>query len=538
MTRNELKAFIEEHCFTKAGRPGLNSKVANEAWWVKRQYTTQLDQIKDITRFYEGTDLSRRCWYVCNSIYDHPRCVGCNNPTNFKGFAHGFFRTCSIQCATRDEDRNKKIVDNTDYIKMAEKVKQTNLERYGVVSSFQLESVKEKSKSTKLDRYGDVNYNNMEKNRKTTLERYGSEHWFTSQSGVNKLDETRKSKGGSLKLSSEVNEKLNDIESLIELNKTMCMSDIAESIGVTGRSIKLRFERVGVEPISHPSRFCKLQGKLHDDIIKLYSGRTIFNSRTVIPPKEIDIFLPDKNMAIELNGMYWHSELEEENKKYNHRTKLELCNEIGINLIQITDHEYNDKKDLVLDLLASKLDINQKIGARKCTLRKLDNKTSRIFLEENHFQGYVVASVVYGLYYQDDLISVMTFGKSRFNKKYQYELIRFCVKNGYNVVGGSQRMFKAFLQEYKPTSIISYCDLSKFQGSMYSRLGFSFSHTSEPNYVYLKGNKMLSRYQAQKHKLGAVLGKFDPNISESQNMFANGYKRYWDCGTAVYVYST
>jgi very-short-patch-repair endonuclease len=538
MTKEELKEFIETKCFNRSGRPGFISKASNESWWTRRGYTTQLNHIKSMTDFYDGPDISRRCWYVHNVIYADPKCVICGKPTNFKNFSGGFYRTCSLECAYKDTERNRKIATNTDHQAKSEKVKQTNRKKYGVDYNFQVDDVKEKIRQTKLTRYGDKNYNNMPANKKTVLEKYGSEYWFSSQAGKKHLKSIREKNGGSLKLTPEINQNINDIDYLIELNKTMHMYDIAELLGVTPRTIKLKLESAGHQILYHPTKWCKLQKKLFDDIASFHSGKVIFNEKHVMTPKVIDIYIPDSKIAIELNGIYWHSEGFKENRKYNHRNRLDLCNSKGISLIQITDKEYKEKRELVLDLIRSRLGINIKLGARKCELRRITNKETRAFLDLNHFQGYVSASVVYGLFFKGELVSVMSFGKSRFNKKYNYELLRFAVKNGYNIIGGAQRLFNAFIKEEKPNSIVSYCDLSKFAGNMYYNLGFTLMGRSEPNYFYFRAGKILSRFKAQKYKLKELLEVFDEEKSESENMFNNGYRRYWDCGNAVFVWTS
>ena len=129
----------------------------------------------------------------------------------------------------------------------------------------------------------------------------------------------------------------------------------------------------------------------------------------------------------------------------------------------------------------------------------------------------------------------MTFRKPRFNNKFEYELIRACSKIGHKIHGGASRLLKQFETEYKPKSLISYCDISKFNGKVYEKLGFTLSHLSAPNYFYHNKSIFFSRYDAQKHKLSKILDNFDSSRSESWNMFNNGYSRYWDCGNKVYI---
>jgi hypothetical protein len=130
----------------------------------------------------------------------------------------------------------------------------------------------------------------------------------------------------------------------------------------------------------------------------------------------------------------------------------------------------------------------------------------------------------------------MNFGKPRFNKKYDWELLRYCTKKYTTVVGGASRLFDFFKRNYAG-SIISYCDLRYSTGQLYQLLKMKLLHQSAPNYFYTKDCIVLeSRNKYQKHKLVKLLSNFDPNLTEAQNMFNNGYRRIWDCGNLVYVF--
>jgi hypothetical protein len=128
----------------------------------------------------------------------------------------------------------------------------------------------------------------------------------------------------------------------------------------------------------------------------------------------------------------------------------------------------------------------------------------------------------------------MTFCKPRFNKKYQYELSRFCSKAGCNVIGGASKLFKYFVDNYNPISIISYSNIAHTKGNLYNLLGFSFNSISEPNYVWTNGHKILTRYQCQKHKL--LEQDFKGN-TETEIMHNNGYYRIFDCGNKVWIWN-
>ena len=132
----------------------------------------------------------------------------------------------------------------------------------------------------------------------------------------------------------------------------------------------------------------------------------------------------------------------------------------------------------------------------------------------------------------------MTFSKPRFNKNYDYELIRFCNKLNTSVIGSASKLFNYFIKNYNPKSIISYANRRFSNGSIYETLGFKFLRKTEPNYFYFKRNVgiLMSRNQFQKHKLKDKLDIYNPELSEQENMFNNDYRRIYDCGNLVYEY--
>lgn len=174
-------------------------------------------------------------------------------------------------------------------------------------------------------------------------------------------------------------------------------------------------------------------------------------------------------------------------------------------------------------MILSKIGENKRIYARKCHIKEIDTRIKNNFLEENHIQGRDFSSVKIGLYFENNLVSVMTFGKARFSKNHEWEMIRFCNKKYYNVVGAAGKLIKYFIGSYEPESIVSYANARYSNGNLYEKLGFNYLHRSDPNYFYFKGKNVLSRIKCQKHKLKNVLGSgFDENKTERQNMIDNG----------------
>jgi hypothetical protein len=135
----------------------------------------------------------------------------------------------------------------------------------------------------------------------------------------------------------------------------------------------------------------------------------------------------------------------------------------------------------------------------------------------------------------NELQAVMSFSKARFNKKYEWELVRY--SSIHTVVGGAGRLLKHFIIQKLPASIISYADLRWNTGTMYEKIGLSFSHTTMPNYWYVTEKGLVHRSAFQKHKLKNKLISYDPNKSEHQNMETNGFYKFWDCGNNVYIWN-
>ena len=250
------------------------------------------------------------------------------------------------------------------------------------------------------------------------------------------------------------------------------------------------------------------------------------NNRTLIAPYELDIIIPEHKVAIEINGSYFHSK----HDKGYHLKKTEMCQSVGYHLFHISDNMILNKKDIVLSMILNKCNLsNRKIYGRNTEIRSVSNLEYREFLNTNHIQGYCGARIKLGLYYGDELVSVMSFSKPRFNRKYDFEMIRFCTKLNTRIVGGASKLFSHFLQTNHNPSCISYCSRTLFNGKFHETLGFTLSHVTPPGYNWINEHECLSRYQCQPHKLNT-------NLTENEYMRSRGYNKVYDCGQLVFVY--
>jgi hypothetical protein len=242
------------------------------------------------------------------------------------------------------------------------------------------------------------------------------------------------------------------------------------------------------------------------------------NTRKIISPLELDVFIPSHNIAIEFDGLYWHSELHKPSNY--HLNKTELCEKQGIQLIHIFEDEWRDKRDIIKSRLKNILGLtNNKIFGRKTQIKEVNSIDAKEFLNKNHIQGNVNSSIKIGLYLNNELVSLMTFGKGRIalgGDSNQYELLRFCNKLDTSVIGGADKLLKYFIKTYKPKDIISYADRRWSQGDLYEKLGFDNTHNSSPNYWYIINNKRKYRFGFRKSIL--VKQGCDINKTEHQIM--------------------
>lgn len=276
------------------------------------------------------------------------------------------------------------------------------------------------------------------------------------------------------------------------------------------------------------------------DIAKIIDTDYILNNRSILNGKELDIYIPEKKIAIEFNGDYWHSELYKD--KEAHQSKTIDCAKKGIHLIHIFEHEWNNYKtrDIITNYINSLVNNKYayKIGARETYVKEISIDMCKEFIDSYHLQGYANSTINLGCFDKDNnLLGVMTFGKPRFNNTYQYELIRLCWLPSVLVSGGSEKLFKYFLRNYNPSSIISYCDISKFTGNSYLRLGFKVKSITEPGYIWYNPDlrSVLTRYMTRKHKL-IENGIGNENMTEDSIMYSIGYIKIYNCGNLVLEY--
>lgn len=475
---------------------------------------------------------------------------------------------CSIACA------NKFQVTDAVLVKKKAKMQKSLMEKYGVTHNSQLPDFLAKSKDTRLKRYGNPNFTNKEKAKETLIARYGNAKYnndakrkstMQTKYGVNGFSQSKLFKQR-LKEKYGVEHPMHILKNKEAafkrvVSKLTTLTPLFDFDGYLGTDhiFKYRFKcnicssefesglddgRIPICRICNPidTSKSKCEYEIIEWIQQHYAGTILHSDRTFLNGKELDIFIPDLNLAIELDGLYYHGELVgSKNKKY-HLNKTKWCAEKGVTLLHILDIEWIAKQDIVKSILLNKINSSKisNIHGRRCIIREIPASESNEFLNDNHIQGEDKASVRIGLYYKDELVSLITFGKNRFGSKPEWEMYRFCNKRGYNVRGSLEKLFKYFCSVYNPSSILTFADRRYFTGNAYSRLNFKLHSITPPNYHYFKINNQKtifsSRNKFQKHKLSKLLDVYDPTLTEWENMQLNGYDRIWDCGNTRWLW--
>lgn len=329
------------------------------------------------------------------------------------------------------------------------------------------------------------------------------------------------------------------------MDRMLFISDIQNITGLHPGYVGMLIRRYGLEKLVDRAYRSKFEREVCEYIIGLVGKEAVkVCDRTILNNQELDIYVPSLKLAIEFNGNYWHSE--QHKKKDYHQKKTIACAKQGIRLIHIFEYEWtNSTCRQKLEQMIYGIATNNKtiIYARKCSVAQVEGEEESDFLNANHLQNYSASKLAYGLYCDNKLISIMTFGKPRFNSNYEWELIRYCNAPDISIVGGAEKLFSAFIEECKPQSIISYCSISKFTGGVYLKLGFktSVSDITEPNYVWADYNSRedtltLSRYQTQKQRLlEQGLGIYGD--TEDEIMTNRGFIKIYDSGNLRFIWT-
>ena len=538
--------------------------------YFKINHNDLYNEILYFTNNITDIQFKTRIWHWINNIDEAPLCL-CGNRTKFNGSwsTGSYLRNCSIKCSSTDPiriEKNKNTllrkygVDlylKTDVFKY--KNKEQNLEKYGVDHYSKTDEFKSKFKKTNLEKYGVDHYSKTDefkiRVKETSINRYGVDNIFKLKIFRDKFKNTMLLKYGV--------ENPMQYNKFKKIRKVTCLEKYGSSNHMQSDSVRKMFKicnnynyikyigdnisefycekghNFEIFIVNYHARLnaniplctvCNPIGdsksikekELLDYIKSIYIGEIISSYRDGL---EIDIYLPELKIGFEFNGLYWHSE-KFKDKNY-HLDKTNYFKEKEIRIIHIWEDDWTFKRDIVESQIKNLLGLNsEKIFARKCLIKLVSVKDVKQFLDDNHIQGMVSSQIKIGLYYNDELVSLMTFNYSEGRKKMEdggYNLNRFCNKTGINVIGSASKLLNYFIKNYKPTRIVSYADKDWSIGNLYEILGFENIGGNGPDYKYIVDNQRVHKSRYRKSKLNTTL-------TETKYMNENGFRKIYDCG--------
>ncbi len=571
-------------------------------WKIKSKHKKLFEEVE---KQYEDKDSFSEGLYLFLYGDKKEKCdlKGCSNPCVFRSFTDGYRSYCSKKCSQESqenkdvrkcevcesefevrESRTKKICSRECWRewnrreevqeRFKKSRKNTLKEKYGDQNYVNAK----KAKKTKEKRYGDPNYNNLEKIKSTMEEKYGgmgfqSDHIFEKSRKTNlekygvknpaKLDEFKKK--ASRKKRQEGYDKLCSEDGRFKYIKPLFDFESYQGRYKNSKAIEYDFKCIRcqenfIDIIRYPIRpRCPncfpldqsiSEKELQEFLISTLNCEVKTNHYGFLKGnRELDVYIPDKNVAIEFNGIYWHSENGggECGRNY-HLNKTEECEDAGIQLIHIFENEWEEKKEIVKERLKYIIGEygGKRVYARNTKVKEIGAKWKNEFLSEHHLQGEDRSNVKLGLFHEGELVSVMTFSKRRVSlggnpEDESWELSRFC--SSCSVVGGASKLFSHFAQSQNPEKVVTYADRrwsSLARGTFYEKIGFDFDGFVRPSYFYFEESdktNLKHRFSFRKNVLSEKLEDFDPDLTEWENMKMNGFDRIWDCGKLRYVWS-
>lgn len=470
---------------------------------VRVKYPNEYKKLIELTHFLSNTaTTSQRLWHVRHNKLEPPICEydDCNNPTKWTPPYSDYARFCSKKCFNKNKTKNAAIDKH-----------QKNIEKYG--ESYKDLTTSDKIKLTNLKRYGvDNPFKNVNRIRKINNKKYGCDFHFQQHLSKDTLD------------------KLNDKEWLIEMNhnqKRSCV-EISDILRVNNSTVNKAMYRLGIIPnYTYASSYFEKQLSTY---LKDQDITIVENDRTIIPPLELDILLPDYNIAIEYCGLYWHNELHKDSNY--HKNKYERCKDAGVDLLTIYEDEWHDKPELIKSMIMHRIGKNlaDRIYARKCRIEEVPSRDKKLFFNNTHVQGNGPSSINVGLYNDDILVGCMGFIKAKDDRLI---LNRFSTK--YIVAGGFSRVLKYVIKNYSPKDIITFADLRWGSGKVYESNGFRLDKVLPPDYYYVYNNERFHKFNFRHKNLKKLLSDYDPEKSEHENCLNNNIFRIYDCGKHKYV---
>jgi hypothetical protein len=432
------------------------------------------------------------CLY--NWVYPNAKntCIVCQNSCAFKQFSRGYYDYCSVSCKAKHLKAHKNAHTADGKCKGILQIKRSAAKAV------------EKRKQTILDTQG------------VSLGEYS----------------TKKRQASYME---SLPKELLDADFCAKSQKSV--TSLAKELNVPFVTVRNAFKRHGIQPLKKRCGFssqelevCAFLDKMNVDYVRNVRDK-------LVGKQEIDIFIPSLNVGIEYCGLFWHSDRNHYSAK-KHQDKFIAAATQGIKLITIFEDEWLFNSDIVKSRLRSILQQHTvKVFARKCTVSPIPGPIVAKHLDDWHIAGAKSSNSNLCLLYNGEVVAVITYGKPRYNKQVDLEIIRYATKPGMTVVGGFSKLFTHVINKTGSRCVVSYSDNRWGTGSVYQHAGFVNDGITAPSYYYfmVKDRIRYHRSLFMKHKILQSMGG-NPDMTEIANMRAFGYNRIFDCGTTRWIW--
>lgn len=541
MFENDLKILTEKSVLSEANFAKLFPDI------YKR--------VVDYSIPFNITDWREMKYLYMNQINKRPVCVICGKPVKFRSVNKGYTDTCSRECDLELKSRSHKKIWN-DYTKeekedRVKRMEDTREAKTGYRTPFANPDTRKQIEKTMLERYGTLYYISEEGRKRIT-----DSHQEHREEIDKKIAKTWSEKTDEEK--QEINQKRdNTCLEKFGVNNYSKTSEFHDYMSNKSKSLwqdpdwkekvkNTNLERYGVVYACLAKHVQESNGKQisqsNKEFAQLLKQCGIKDVEFEFSLKKYSYDIKVGNKLLEINPSYTHNStigpyfhgkhLEAKGKDY-HQQKTNFAKENGYQCIHIWDWDQPEK---IIYMLSTR----ERLYARECEVKEVNLEATKEFLNLYHLQNSCRNQEVrLGLYYNEQLVEIMTFGKPRYNNKYEWELLRLCTRPDYIVVGGANKLFTYFIEQSQPASIISYCDNSKFSGNVYTQLGMEYLCCSHPrcHWYNIKTKQHITdnllRQRGADQLLGTSYGK---GTSNKEILTKEGFVEVYDCGQSTYIW--
>lgn len=419
---------------------------------------------------------------------------------------------CAKESVSRSVKASMKMVDQKA---IKERARATLIDRYGVTNAGQTKAAREAHSAFYAD--SEKVKEATEKYKNTMLERYGVKNAL--QLPIDRLAIAQRN------MSQETKEIFLDKDRFEKLVKNNSTPAVASMLGVNPTTVNNYIRAYDIQ-VHGSSYEREIEALLRDNDI-----RFVARTRKEISPLELDFYLPDYKVAIEFNGLYFHSDEVVDN--HYHRVKWEKCRAAGIRLLMINEDEWNQRPNVIKAKILNLCGLSEKgVGARKLNTRQIENSIAMDFFNKHHIQGSPsTISYSFGAYHDTKLVAVIAYGIQRTTG--DVELTRYC-SNGNIYAGAFTKLLKNSMNSLCLGRVITFADLRYSDGGVYENNGFQRLSEIRPDYRYVKNGRTFHKSQFTKKRIMKKYGI--SGITEREAMKQLGYSRIYDCGKIKYEF--